>query len=340
MSRAGPSDADGLFARPLILIGCGRSGSTLFSRLLDAHPDVQFLVETDFVIARVWREVWDNRFWLNFEHHMRHDPKSSREAPEIPAAEVAAAKDRAARGVRLLFAEMMQLDPGRAAWGFKEIWNGNQAVATVPWSVYQAVFPQARWVHLVRDPFAFARSSARWNEIPLTVSLLRQELRHWQEVVTWSRQLAGSPSYSEIRFEDLRKAPEATLTPILASAGLAWHPACDVALSQRVMASPEASPYKVERTLRGREISALVDKIEGLSQLSRELGYTIPEAVEIQEPGEEVERSLPDRVDLRSMQRVDSGLISRSKDAALGKVMRKVKRTLGVGGPKARDKPR
>jgi hypothetical protein len=172
------------------------------------------------------------------------------------------------------------------------------------------------------------------------VSLLRQELRHWQEVVTWSRQLAGSPSYSEIRFEDLRKAPEATLTPILASAGLAWHPACDVALSQRVMASPEASPYKVERTLRGREISALVDKIEGLSQLSRELGYTIPEAIEIQEPGEEVERSLPDRVDLRSMQRVDSGLISRSKDAALGKVMRKVKRTLGVGGPKARDKPR
>lgn len=111
MSRVGPSDSDDLFSRPLILIGCGRSGSTLFSRVLDAHPDVQFLVETDFLIARVWREVWDNRFWLNFEHHMRRDPKSSREAPVIPAAEVAAAKDRAARGVRMLFAEMMQLDP-------------------------------------------------------------------------------------------------------------------------------------------------------------------------------------------------------------------------------------
>jgi hypothetical protein len=273
---------------------------------------------------------------------MRRDPKSSREAPVIPAAEVAAAKDRAARGVRLLFAEMMQLDPGYAAWGFKEIWNGNAAVATVPWSVYQAVFPQARWVHLVRDPFAFAKSSARWNEMPLTASLLRQELRHWQEVVAWSRQLAGSPSYCEIRFEDLKKAPEATLTPILAAAGLGWHPECDVALSRRVMASPDASPYAVERTLRGQEIAALVDKIEGLAQLSRELGYMLPDQIEIQEPGEEVERSLPDRVDLRSMQRVDSGLDSRSKEAPLGKVVRRVvKRTIGrVVGSRPRNKPR
>ena len=329
---ARPDEAD-LLVGPLILVGCGRSGSTLFSQVLDAHPDVQFLAETDFLIARLWREVWDNRFWLNFAHHMRRTPRSTRETPvEIPDAAVAAAKDRAARGVRMLFAELMELDPHRAAWGFKEIWNGNPAVATVPWDVYHAVFPQARWVHLVRDPFAFARSSARWNEWPLTVSLLRQELRHWRDVVRWSRQLAGSPAYREIRLEDLNKAPEATLAPILASVGLAWDPACDAALERRVMASPEGSPYAVERTFQGSEIAAQVDKIEGLSALMDDLGYGIPERMEIQEQGEEIERSLPGRVDLRSMGRFESAFApaQRTKDVPLGKAMRKaVKRTLG-----------
>jgi len=35
-------DAAELLVGPVILVGCGDSGSTLFSQVLDAHPDVQF----------------------------------------------------------------------------------------------------------------------------------------------------------------------------------------------------------------------------------------------------------------------------------------------------------
>jgi len=323
---------DDCLSRPIILVGCGRSGSTLFSRVLDAHPGVRFLAETDFVVARVWHEVWDNRFWLNFEHHMNRAPTSIRAAPvEIAETELAAAKERAARGVRLLFAELMQVDQRYAAWGYKEIWNGNPAVATVPWSVYHAVFPQARWVHLVRDPFGFVRSSARWNEVPLSFKLLRNELHRWNEVVAWSRQLAQTNRFHEIYFEDLRRDPKATLLPILGTAGLDWHPACDAALSRRVMASPDASPYRTERRMERDEIAALVQSIEGLAPLIAELGYQLPESIELQKRSLAIESSLPAPVDLRSMERIVNAVdaAGRAKDAAFGRVVRKaVTRTI------------
>lgn len=337
VAMADPSERNDLLSRPIILIGCGRSGSTLFSRMLDAHPDVQFRAETDFLIARVWREVWDNRFWLNFEHFMMDGPSSMRAAPvAIPAEAIDTAQQNAARGVRLLFAELMQLDPGFAAWGFKEIWNGNPAVAKVPWSVYQTVFPGARWVHLVRDPFTFVRSLALWNEEPLTGGMLKRELRHWKQVVEWSRDLEGVPSFFEIRFEDLMADPEATLAPILGSVGLTWHRNCAQALNRRVLGSPQASPYALERTLQGEEIAALVDKTKGLAGLMNDLGYTIPQRLEIQEQGEHIEKNLPGRVDLRSLTILESGFSQpdRSKLTSLRRRARKVvKRILGAATP-------
>jgi hypothetical protein len=168
-----------LLARPIIMIGSGRSGSTLFVRALDAHPELQFCAETYFLLPRLWADVWDDRSWLRSQHKQRCGYEVGGGTPlEPPADVVDAARERAARAVRTLFADLLQVDTTKAAWGYKEVWNGNPAVARVPWSVYQTVFPGAHWVHLVRDPFTFARSSARWNGVPLTTSLLAEELRH------------------------------------------------------------------------------------------------------------------------------------------------------------------
>jgi Sulfotransferase family len=281
VSAENRSEIGDYLERPIILIGAGRSGSTLFARMLNAHPQVQFLLETDFLIARIWREVWDNRlFWvhsLNSQYHVMREPTSAREPPaEVPAEVIAAAKERASRGVRRLFAELMQVKPGYAAWGFKEIWNGNPAVAQIPWSIYRRIFPHARWVHLVRDPFTFVHSSARWNQLPLTIYLLKKELQHWQQVVEWSQELAGVPDFFEIRYEDLVSSPKTTLAPILGSVRLCWRDECECELNRLVLASEQLFSLGVKKIVDHGHINQIIDKITGLRRSMQTFGYEAP----------------------------------------------------------------
>jgi Sulfotransferase family len=280
------SDRSDFLERPIILIGAGRSGSTLLARMLNAHPHVQFLLETDFLIARIWREIWDNRlFWvhsLNSQYHVMREPTSAR-GPQvtIPSDAIDAAKEQAFRSVRRLFAELMQVGPGNAVWGFKEIWNGNPAVAQIPWSVYQNVFPRARWVHLVRDPFSFVQSSAQWSQLPLTACLLKEELSHWQQVVEWSQRLTNTPDFFEIRYEDLISAPKATLLSILTSVKLDWHDDCARELKRRTLVSSWAPPPSTRQTLDHGHINKIVEKVPGLWRSMRAYGYQAPKKLTI-----------------------------------------------------------
>ena len=42
-------------------------------------------------------------------------------------------------------------------WGFKETWNGS-ASFQYDWELYNEVFPEARFIYVIRNQFEFARS--------------------------------------------------------------------------------------------------------------------------------------------------------------------------------------
>lgn len=304
MPKVSPSDHvamdNDLAARPIILIGAGRSGSTLFARLLDSHPRIQFLGETDFLLPRLWRETWENRFWLNFNVHTDRQPSSSRDSlPAIDQETLDAERERLAALVRRLFGDILKVRADADAWGYKEIWNGNDAVACFPWDSYDEIFPEATWVHLVRHPFDFLLSVARWNLSPLTDSFVAHELSHWAQMVEWNRRRATRKKFIEIRYEDLKHHPKTTLLPIFSMAGIEWSDDCLTALSSSVMQSRKATPFSPAPALTRNRLSTMIAQIDHLARYMDELAYDPPETFPQEIMDTEIIEKLPDYVDLR-----------------------------------------
>jgi hypothetical protein len=98
---------------PIIIIGAGRSGSTLLDRMLDAHPDIHMLGETNFITTMLWKSLLDRR-----KRHLLTVTDS-----EAILAELKRLGDIEQRTI----AELFELNSaGKSRWGMKEIWNGSE----------------------------------------------------------------------------------------------------------------------------------------------------------------------------------------------------------------------
>jgi hypothetical protein len=268
---------------PLIVIGAGRSGSTLLARLFHRHPAVDFRGETSFLLPRLWAESWGDRFWFQWAHDFEsHTRRSACDPmPPIPLDLLTRTRTHAARCLAEYIVSLLQIDRGCACWGFKEIWNGSRD-HRYDWSAYDAVFPGAWWVHQVRHPFEVARSCAHWNEVPLTREHLEQRLADWCDMVRFNRTRAATGRYFEIRHEDVVSEPAGTLTPILRSVGLDWHDACAAALGEQPMQSrPPIMRVACTEELDHQATANLVASVPDLALFMAELRYPVPASVRL-----------------------------------------------------------
>ena len=211
---------------PIVIIGAGRSGSTLLARILAAHPAADVRGETNFLALRLWSLLWTDRFWLDWQRFVDAAPGSSRDAkPALPDAEAAAHQRRIGAVIAQSLAALLEIRADARAWGFKEVWNGS-ASHDHPWSPYDAIFPRAVWTHIVRHPLDFARSCADWNRDEATPGYVAARLRDWAAIVRRSRDRQTAGRFVEVRYEDLVAGPRAALEPILVAAGLPWSERC------------------------------------------------------------------------------------------------------------------
>lgn len=256
---------------PLLIIGAGRSGSTLLARALDAHPHVSMKGETDFLAVRLWEQLWGRRFWLDWERFVATRPSSSRDPrPPLNVAQEAQQRERIGRIVARAVAETLAPNPAAAAWGFKEIWNGSQN-HDHPWDAYDAVFPRAVWVHLVRHPLDYVRSCVAWNRDELTADQARHRLIDWCGMVERSRQRAAcGERYVELRYEDLIASPRAALERVLSTAALAWDEKCLAPFAERILASRGDVPGHDDAIILPRD-----RRLERLAELASGLDYDV-----------------------------------------------------------------
>jgi hypothetical protein len=236
--------------RPLFIVGCGRSGTTLLGEVLGRHPELGHQNER--------RDIW--------VVEPRTDVWSRRAAARGGRVELGAedARPAVARAVACRFAA--------------ELWLAGKPrmVSKTPINAFRigwlaAMFPDARFIHIVRDGFRVAESIARYGPtvqwyghgdykwrllveaarrrglgelVPLCADDVARGMLEWRLSVTTAREALHrlSPErWIEIRYEALLRDPTARCADIEAFAALAPSAAMRAYAAQAVR-EPAAPP--------------------------------------------------------------------------------------------------
>lgn len=209
--------------RPFFIVGAPRSGTTLLRFVFSSHPRICIPAETGFLpylgvspeealepdgIGRLLDRIGR----LNRDWHGMVDDRDGFIAslPEPRLGPVLAALYR------------LKCEPhGAARWGDKT----PSYVLHIPTLV--SIFPDAQFVHLIRDGRDVALSAAakwgRQRRYMDSMYLLKNWVRHVEQGRAAGRSL-GSGQYLEIRYETLVQQPKPVVERLCDFLGEAFHP--------------------------------------------------------------------------------------------------------------------
>jgi hypothetical protein len=259
---------------PVFLVGCARSGTSILGEAIATHPRVAYLFEPSEIWQRLVPEKPDHRLTA---------------ADATP--EVVQAAHEALEAARSGLAGDVLLE------------KNPKHVIRIPFLL--AIFPDARFLHLLRDgrdvvpSLMFRNRGETWGhlEIPGWRDLLARYPREnhircahqWRDAVALARGDAlglGPGRYREVRYENLVREPKQTLDAVLAFLGLPPDPRVDAFLPR--IQDATAGSYHAKKQVRhfvedhrrrvGRHVENLtpeqVREVEAVcGVLLRELGY-------------------------------------------------------------------
>src|SRR3990172_2465569 len=192
------------------IVGCGRSGTTLLRAMLDSHPELAIPGESYFVVSmgrhrrRYERDgrLLTERFIADIVGHPRFRRWGLQET------EVREALTPSPRGypgaVRCVFALYAHRE-GKERYGDKT----PSYVLNIP--MLARLFPEARFVHIIRDGRDVALSL---RDVQFGPGDIREAALLWKRSVKRGmragRQL-GRGRYREVQYEELLDDPEVTL---------------------------------------------------------------------------------------------------------------------------------
>ncbi|MGH2727706.1 MAG: sulfotransferase family protein [Actinomycetota bacterium] len=218
---------------PIFVVGCARSGTTMLRAMLDAHRELAIPPESHFIPA-----MW--RVRRRYGHPGPVD--ASRMASDVVSTfrfgEWGIPADAVRRRVDTLerpsFADAIDAvflayagEHGKSRWGDK---TPNYALDL---ALLADLFPDARFVHLVRDGRNVALSLLQMPWWPNTLPEAAQVWSHWTRKARSDGRALGPERYLEVRYEDLVDDPGASLRSVCAFAGLPYR--------EEMLAYPESA---------------------------------------------------------------------------------------------------
>jgi hypothetical protein len=213
---------------PIFIVGFQRSGTTLLRLMLNAHPEIAIPHDS----AELWldyrrrvRDYGDLRereALLRLIDDLRAEPRIRAWGVELPREALIA--DPLPRGfpeVMRRFHEVYARLQGKPRWGDKNTGTLTEL------DQLNAMFPDCRIVHLVRDGRDCALSHASREYVYGYANLLRTACE-WREQVLLCRKMGAmlpAERYMELRYEDLIASPEVALRGVCRFLGLEFSPA-------------------------------------------------------------------------------------------------------------------
>ncbi len=194
---------------PIVLGGCGRSGTTLLRMMLDSHRRICCGPESSVFRRRAL------------------DPEALADRFGFPGSEVLAIYDRARSRPEFIegFAALCMQKAGKSRWAEKTPRNIGRIG-----EIFRC-FPEARFVHVLRDGRDVAcslRTHPRHRVedgklVPLdTWKPIAGCARRWREDIEGSRRYWADPRFMTVRYEDLVLHARPTLEKLMAFLGESW----------------------------------------------------------------------------------------------------------------------
>lgn len=223
MRRSKPQPPE---AVPLFVIGSGRSGNTLVRRVLLASEQIYVPPET-YVLGEIieawpssWHLPWRERIWLFaafFERHPHFATFGLESMTPFVEAAVAAGPQPLTGVLDQFYRHLAERAGGAVGrWGDKTPWN------TYHLPALGALYPQARYVWMVRDGRDVAASYAKaglYDDVPGAATRWAVANR------ACARFARHAPHLTTLRYEAMVADPEAEFARIFAFAGLRFEPA-------------------------------------------------------------------------------------------------------------------
>jgi len=204
---------------PVFIVGCDRSGTTLISLILSQSPDLHVTLESGFI-----PELFKNRNdYGDFETaknrwYFLRDLQTSKATSKTIAFDIFELDDEDAESalheaaptdysgaIDALFSKTAEIHK-KARWGNKT------PTYVLHISLINTLFPNAKIIHIVRDPRDVAASilKAGWT------STIKESALYWNKRVNagMKGRSLGKDTYYELKFETLLKNPKEEIKSI------------------------------------------------------------------------------------------------------------------------------
>jgi len=196
--------------QPLTLIAPGRSGTSLVSNILGAHPDVDFVGETGLMLVKTWDGVC----------RMKGISAPQKRGYEDLAGDVVRDACCTLWPTEAKYWMQKPVNISSFSFGWRREEKGWDSTIKWYWRMMIKTFPAAKFFTILRDPRDIVAS--QMERFGTTVRAT------WQIVASQYEMLGheACPVFDAIVYEDLRDNTDQEVLKLLDLLGLPYHNAC------------------------------------------------------------------------------------------------------------------